>query len=299
MVHDRAGRRRFARPSSAPAWRSDDIDLFEINEAFAVVALACMRELGIAARAAQRARRRGRARPSDRRLGRAHPGHPARRARRAGRTLRLRRHLYRRVDGEARVKGAPDRSVSLGELARKANPLRGAVKPGTIPGLESSNYFGPERGATASGVHAMIVEVQPDTMLLDIKKFVVVHDCGNVINPLILDGQIHGGVAQGIGNAFYEQLIFDENGQLLTGSFMDFLLPTALDVPRMSVGHETTPSPLNPLGVKGAGEAGAIPVGPLFAQAIENALNMPGLEILEIPLSPNRLWELVQKAKGG
>ncbi|GAB4147415.1 MAG: molybdopterin-dependent oxidoreductase [Candidatus Promineifilaceae bacterium] len=197
------------------------------------------------------------------------------------------------VNGVVRVKGVPDRFLSLGELARQANPLRGAVKPGTEPGLEATNYFGPERGATASGIHAMIIEVDPETMLVNILKYVVVHDCGRVINPLILDGQIHGGVAQGIGNAFYEELVFDENGQLLTGSFMDFLLPTALDVPRVEVGHEVTPSPLNPLGVKGAGEAGAIPVAPLFAQAVEDALNLPELEICQIPLHPSRLWHLV------
>jgi CO/xanthine dehydrogenase Mo-binding subunit len=116
---------------------------------------------------------------------------------------------------------------------------------------------------------------------------------------LILDGQVQGGVAQGIGNSFYEQLIFDEYGQLLNGSFMDYLLPTALDVPNVDIGHEETPSPLNPLGTKGAGEAGAIPVGSLFAQALENALQQDGLEILEIPLSPSRLWELVQEAGEG
>ncbi|MFW5941537.1 MAG: aerobic carbon-monoxide dehydrogenase large subunit [Chloroflexota bacterium] len=201
------------------------------------------------------------------------------------------------VDGEVRVKGVPDRTVPLGQLAQQANPLRGAVKPGSEPGLEATNYFGPERGATANGVHAMIVEVDPETMELQIQKYVVVHDCGHVINPLILDGQIHGGVAQGIGNAFFEELVFDENGQLLTGSFMDYLLPTSLDVPRVEVGHEVTPSPLNPLGVKGAGEAGAIPVGPLFAQAIEDALQVPGLELREIPLSPDRLWRLVNSAQ--
>jgi carbon-monoxide dehydrogenase large subunit len=201
------------------------------------------------------------------------------------------------VGGEVRVVGAPSRSISLGDLAAKANPLRGAVKPGTEPGLEATNYFGPDRGATANGVHAMILEVDPETMMVDIQKFVVVHDCGRVINPLILDGQVQGGVAQGIGNAFYEQLIFDENGQLLNGSFMDYLLPTALDVPNVSVGHVETPSPLNPLGTKGAGEAGAIPAGPLFTQALEDALEMEGLELLEIPLSPSRLWELVQSAK--
>ncbi|MDH3255505.1 MAG: molybdopterin-dependent oxidoreductase, partial [Acidobacteriota bacterium] len=197
------------------------------------------------------------------------------------------------VAGAVRVTSSPTRSISLGELAIKANPMRGAVAPGTEPGLEATNYFGPERGTTASGVHAMIVEVDPETFQLEIKKYVVVHDCGKVINPLILDGQIQGGIAQGIGNAFYEQLVFNEDGQLMNASFMDFLLPTSLDVPTIEADHVETPSPLNPLGIKGAGEAGAIPVGPLFAQAIEDALFAEGLEILEIPLSPFRLWELV------
>ena len=198
------------------------------------------------------------------------------------------------VGGEVRVRGVPKKSISLGDLAAQANPLRGAVRPGSEPGLESTNYFGPDSGATASGVHAMILEIDPATMLIDIRKFVVVHDCGRVINPLILDGQVHGGVAQGIGNAFYEQLVYDDNGQLLNGSFMDYLLPTAMEVPSVDVGHLETPSPLNPLGIKGAGEAGAIPVGALFAQVLEDALQVPGLEILEIPLNPSRLWELVQ-----
>ena len=200
------------------------------------------------------------------------------------------------AEGEVRVRGVPRPTIGLGELAQLANPLRGAVKPGSEPGLESSNYFGPSSGATASGVHAMIVEVDVETLDVEILKYVVVHDCGPVINPLILDGQIQGGVAQGIGNAFYEQLVFDDNGQLLNGSFMDFLLPTSCDVPRVEIGHESTESPLNPLGIKGAGEAGAIPTGALFAQAVEDALSEEGVEILEIPLSPCRLWELLQGA---
>ncbi len=199
------------------------------------------------------------------------------------------------VDGEVHVKGVPQKTISLGELAGKANPLRGAVKPGTEPGLEATNYFGPERGATASGIHAMIVEVDPETMQIKIQKYLVVHDCGKVINPLILDGQIHGGVAQGIGNAFYERLAYDESGQLLNGTFMDYHLPTSLDVPRIETGHGETLSPLNPMGVKGAGEAGAIPVGPLFAQALEDALYDVDFEILEIPLNSNRLWELTKR----
>jgi carbon-monoxide dehydrogenase large subunit len=201
------------------------------------------------------------------------------------------------ADGMVKVQDLPRMSISLGELAGKANPMRGAVKPGTEPGLEATSYFGPERGATASGIHAMIVEVNPETMQIHIQKYLVVHDCGKVINPLILDGQIHGGVAQGIGNAFYERLAYDENGQLLNGTFMDYHLPTSLDVPRIETGHGETLSPLNPMGVKGAGEAGAIPVGPLFAQALEDALASRDVdfEILEIPLNSNRLWELTNK----
>jgi carbon-monoxide dehydrogenase large subunit len=199
------------------------------------------------------------------------------------------------ADGRVNIAGIPGRSVRLGELAVKANPMRGAVKPGTEPGLESTQYFGPPSGATASGVHAMIVELDAETLGLTIRKYVVVHDCGTVINPMILAGQIHGGVAQGIGNAFYERLVFDDNAQLLNASLAEYLLPSSLDVPMMELGHTVTPSPLNPLGIKGAGEAGAIPVGPLFAQAIEDALDLPakGIEILEIPLSPARLWELL------
>jgi carbon-monoxide dehydrogenase large subunit len=198
------------------------------------------------------------------------------------------------ADGMVRVQDIPRMSISLGDLAGKANPTRGAVKPGTEPGLEATSYFGPERGATANGIHAMIVEVDPETMQIHIQKYLVVHDCGQVINPLILDGQIHGGVAQGIGNAFYERLVYDENGQLLNGTFMDYHLPSSLDVPRIETGHGVTLSPLNPMGVKGAGEAGAIPVGPLFAQALEDALHDVDFEILEIPLNSNRLWELVR-----
>ena len=203
------------------------------------------------------------------------------------------------ANGEVSVVGVPGQAIKLGALALKANPMRGAVRPGTEPGLESTQYFGPPSGTTANGAHAMIVEVDPQTFALNVLKYVVVHDCGTVINPLILAGQVHGGVAQGIGNAFYEQLVFDDEGQLLNASLADYLLPTALEVPNMEIGHTVTPSPLNPLGIKGAGEAGAIPVGPLFAQAIEDALALlpKGIELNEIPLSPNRLFELTGKPR--
>jgi len=201
------------------------------------------------------------------------------------------------VDGHVRVADLPEQSISLGELAVLANPLRGAVEPGSEPGLESTDYFGPQYGATANGAHAMIVEVDPETMMIDIKRYVAVEDCGTVLNPLILEGQVHGGVALGIGNSYYEKLVYDENGQLLNASLADYLIPSAMEVPRIEVGHEETPAPMNPIGSKGAGEAGTIPVPALFAQAVENALYDHDIEILEMPMSPNRLFELVKEAE--
>ncbi|WP_376091855.1 molybdopterin cofactor-binding domain-containing protein [Roseomonas sp. CCTCC AB2023176] len=197
-------------------------------------------------------------------------------------------------DGKVGIAGVPGKSVPLGVLAAASNPMRGAVRAGTEPGLEATSYFGPEMGATAAGVHAMVIEVDGETMQPTILRYVVVHDCGTVLNPLILAGQIQGGVAQGIGNAFFEKLEWTEDGQLQNATLADYLLPTALDVPRIELHHTVTPSPLNPLGTKGAGEGGAIPVGALFAQALEDALDLParGIEITEIPLSPNRLWEI-------
>lgn len=199
-------------------------------------------------------------------------------------------------DGLVRIADMPHKSISLGELAALANPLRGAVEPGTEPGLESTAYFGPQYGATAFGTHAMIVEVDPETMMIKIQRYVVAEDCGTVLNPLILEGQIHGGVSMGLGNSYYEKLHYDEGGQLLNASFADYLLVSSTEMPsRIEVGHLETPSPLNELGSKGVGEAGAIPVPALFAQAVQNALHDRDFEILEMPLSPNRLFELLNK----
>lgn len=202
------------------------------------------------------------------------------------------------IDGQARVADIPEQAIRLGELAALANPLRGAVEPGTEPGLESTDYFGPKTCATAFGVVAMIVEVDVETMLVEIKRLAIAHDCGTVLNPMIVDGQIHGGLSLGIGNAFFEKLAYDENGQLLNASFMDYLLPRATDMPpAIEIGHLETPSPLNPMGSKGVGEAGALPVPAAFAQAVEDALVDYNLEVLEMPLSPNRLFELLQNVK--
>ena len=201
--------------------------------------------------------------------------------------------------GYVRVADIPRLSISLGDLASEANPLRGAVEPGTEPGLEATAYFGPQYGAAAFGVHTMIIEVDPETMMVEIKRYVVAEDCGRILNPMILEGQIHGGVAMGIGNAFYEQLIYDENAQLLNASLADYLVPTACEIPNIEVEHLETRSPLNPLGTKGVGEAGTIPVPALFAQAIENAFPDHDFEILEMPLSPNKLFEILFKKEVG
>jgi aerobic carbon-monoxide dehydrogenase large subunit len=211
--------------------------------------------------------------------------------------------------GMVRVRGAPDRAVPLAAVAILSNPLRYAFGGGAAmatqfqprprpgpplpdgegPGLEADGYFSPEASAWASGCHAAWVRVDPRTFRLEILRYVVVHDCGRVINPLVLDGQIQGGVAQGIGGAFYERLAYDADGQLRNASFMEFLVPYATEVPELVIGHQETPSPLNPLGVKGAGEAGVIAVGAVIASAVEEATGIP---IREMPLSPRRLFEL-------
>ncbi|MCK5793341.1 MAG: molybdopterin-dependent oxidoreductase, partial [Anaerolineales bacterium] len=199
--------------------------------------------------------------------------------------------------GLVRVADIPEKSISLGELAVLANPFRGAVEPGTEPGLESTKYFGPAYGATAFGVHGMILEVDPETMMIKIHKYIAVEDCGTMLNPLVVEGQIHGGVSMGIGNAYYEKLHYDENAQLLNASLADYLIPTSAEMPHIEVYHENTPAPNNKLGTKGVGEAGAIPVPAAFAQALENALPDFNLEITETPLSPNRLYELLYKSE--
>ena len=189
-----------------------------------------------------------------------------------------------------------ERSVPLGDVARFANPLRGTLQFGE-PGLEATRYFSPQQSTFPSGAHAAVVEVEPDTGFMKILRYCVVHDCGPMINPMIVEGQIHGGVAQGIGGVFYEKLVYDENGQLLTSSFMDYLLPTASEVPHVEMDHIETPSPLNPLGLKGAGEAGVIPCAAVFAAAFEDALREYGVRINEMPLSPSRLRELIRHGR--
>ncbi|CAA9317105.1 MAG: Carbon monoxide dehydrogenase large chain parolog without usual motifs [uncultured Nocardioidaceae bacterium] len=214
------------------------------------------------------------------------------------------------VDGSVRVKGAPGAQLALGTVAVLSNPLRYAfdeaskaatqfsvgdpgrppVAEDDEPGLEARDFYSPERSTFASGMHAVVVETDPETAEIRILKYAVVHDCGTIVNPMIVEGQIHGGVAQGVGGALYERMAYDDNGQLLNASFMDFLMPYATEVPeRIDIDHLETPSPLNPLGIKGAGEAGVIPSAAVFASAIEDA---EGIPVRAMPISPSELFEL-------
>jgi aerobic carbon-monoxide dehydrogenase large subunit len=160
------------------------------------------------------------------------------------------------------------------------------------PGLEATDFYSPVRSTFANGAHAVVVETDPDTAEVRILRYCVVHDCGRLINPRIVEGQIHGGVAQGVGGALYERIVYDENGQLLNASFMDFLMPYASEVPKVEIDHLETPSPLNPLGIKGAGEAGTIPGAAVLAAAISDA---EGFFVERMPISPSELWALRER----
>ncbi len=221
------------------------------------------------------------------------------------------------VAGMVRVKGAPAAEIDLGAVAVLSNPLRYAfdgaaaratqfvtpvdpdlppVAAGEEPGLEGTAYYSPPRSTFANGMHAVVVETDPETAEISVLRYCVVHDCGTVINPMILEGQIHGGVAQGVGGALYERMVYDSSGQLLNASFMDFLMPYVTEVPTIEIDHLETPSPLNPLGVKGAGEAGVIPGSAAIAAAIEDA---EGFRISAMPISPSELFDLRRAAAEG
>ena len=210
------------------------------------------------------------------------------------------------------VKGVPGTSIPLRTVAVLSNPLRYAFDEaakqatqfagpattasrrspsGDAPGLEHVDYYSPIRSTFASGAHAAVVEIDPTTWEIDVVKYAVVHDCGNVVNPMIVEGQVHGGVAQGVGGALYERMAYDTDGQLQNASFMDFLMPYASEVPDVDIDHQQTPSPLNPLGIKGAGEAGVIPGTAAIASAIEDAI---GRRIAAMPISPTELYDLMR-----
>ena len=221
------------------------------------------------------------------------------------------------VDGIVRVKGDPQSQIPLAMVAVLSNPLRYAfdqtaraatqfggrsdhskppIADGAHPGLEGTGYYSPTRSTFSNGMHAAVVETDPDTAEIRILRYCVIHDCGRVINPMIVEGQVHGGVAQGVGGALYERIAYDADGQLVNASFMDFLMPFASEVPHVEIDHLQTPSPLNPLGVKGAGEAGTIPASAVLASAIEDAEGFP---ITAMPISPSELWELRRRHASG
>jgi aerobic carbon-monoxide dehydrogenase large subunit len=201
------------------------------------------------------------------------------------------------ADGNVFARGAPAKFVSLGILALTAAGARPGytLPPGVQPGLQATHYFSPSQAAYASGAHAITVAVDVRTGDVKILDYAVAHDCGRVINPLIVDGQVQGGVAHGIGNCFYEELVYDDDGQLLNASFMDYLLPTANEVPTAKVAHVEVVCPLNPLGVKGAGEGGTIPSAAAFAAAVEDALAPFGVTVTEVPLSPEKVRRLLRQ----
>lgn len=199
-------------------------------------------------------------------------------------------------EGRVQVRGAPGRAVTIAQVAAASQRL---IPPGDGPGLEATYYQTTERAAWANGVHAALVEVDPETGSVRFLRYVVAHDCGRVINPLLVEGQVHGGVVQGLGGALYERLVYDDQAQLQTATFMDYLLPTAAEMPRVEVEHLETPCPLNPLGAKGAGEGGTMPTYALIAQAVEDALAPFGVRVADLPLTPASIRALVRGRRAG
>jgi aerobic carbon-monoxide dehydrogenase large subunit len=219
--------------------------------------------------------------------------------------------------GAVHVAGAPDRSIPLGRLAMASNPTRyafgvdaeegarlsqlayaGGDRPlpeGSKPGLAAVEYYSPSAGVFGFGFHAAVVDVDPDTGFVRVLRYVVHHDCGRIINPMVVEGQIHGGVAQGIGGALYERIAYSPDGQILNASFMDFLMVTGAEMPRIELVHTETPSPSNPLGIKGVGEAGTIPVSAAIANALSDALSVP---VDRMPMMPEDVLELLRTAPG-
>ncbi len=203
------------------------------------------------------------------------------------------------VDGEVRVVGAPQLNVKLGELARilKGAPGYGFPK-GIEPGLQADATFRVDQLAYANGCHVVEVEVDIETGAVRIVRYAAIQDSGRRINPVIVDGQVQGGIAHGIGNALFEWMGYDASGQPVTTTFADYLLPTATELPRFETLYKETPSPHNPLGVKGVGEVGLIPAAAAIASAIEDALSPFNVHIAQMPITPEKLVELIAHKRG-
>jgi carbon-monoxide dehydrogenase large subunit len=197
-------------------------------------------------------------------------------------------------DGQVGVRGVPGTSVPLHEIARAAY-FRGPDLPeGVKPGLSNEEIYDPPAVAFAYGTHAALVEVDPETGFVDVLKYAVCHDCGSMVNPALVEGQIHGGIAQGLGGALTEELPYDDRGQLLTTNFTNYHLPRAAGIPTILIEHMETPSPTIPGGFKGAGEGGVIPAPAAIVNAVADSLRPFGVTITATPLTPERLWDLVQ-----
>jgi carbon-monoxide dehydrogenase large subunit len=201
------------------------------------------------------------------------------------------------AEGQVFVKGVPNRSVSFEKVVRAAyNPDK--LPPGMEIGLESSRFFNAPDVVFPFGSHVCALEIDTETLDIKILNYVSVDDCGTVINPMIVDGQVHGGIAQGISQALYEQVVYDQTGQILSGSLMDYSFPNTRLLPNMQLGRTFTPSPRNPLGAKGIGESGATGSPPAVVNAVLDALRPYGISNLDMPLWPDRLWKILNDATG-
>ena len=196
-------------------------------------------------------------------------------------------------DGQYFVQGAPANAKTFQEVALAAYWYE-SLPEGTEPGLEAVSIFDPQNFTWPFGTHIAVVEVDGDTGEVELQKYVALDDVGNVINPMIVEGMVHGGVAQGVGQALQEEAIYDDSGQLLTGSMMDYALPTAEDIPSIITDRTVTPSPTNPLGVKGAGETGTIAASPAVMNAVIDALSPFGVKHMNMPAKPEKVWRAMQ-----
>jgi carbon-monoxide dehydrogenase large subunit len=200
--------------------------------------------------------------------------------------------------GRFHVKGNPGSAKTMGEIAFAA--YGAALPEGEDQGLEALAYFDPPNFVWPFGAHVCVVEVDPATGSVDLQQYVAVDDCGTVINPLIVEGQLQGGIAQGIAQALFEEVAYDEeSGQLMTGTLVDYLVPTANEIPTPVLDRTVTPSPSNPLGVKGIGEAGTIAASAAVINAVVDALRPFGIKHIDMPASPDRVWKEIQEAQGG
>ena len=202
------------------------------------------------------------------------------------------------ADGKFFVKGSPDKAKTIQDIALAAN-LAWDMPEGVEPGLEASSFFDPPNFVYPFGAHIAVVEVDSETGDVSLKDYVAVDDCGRIINPMIVEGQIHGGLAQGIGQALWEEAVYDENGQLLSGTMMDYALPKARFFPQFRTGKTETPTNVNPLGVKGVGETGTIASTVAVYNAVMDALAPLGVNKVEMPLKPERVWKAIKASQNG